>query len=135
MIGCMVGETAILSAAQVKLLNLVDNVAFVEGCFGWLLLRDDVGKRVQFGFGGRVPKVASLCLGARVDRDRLATLVPRPDAAVAVAAFVPLLHELRAFPRSLHACSLATSCSGSARYVPWLNRPAGSRRRPLSAGP
>ena len=57
MIGCMVGETAILSAAQVKMLNLVDNAAFVEGCFGRLLLRDDVGKRVQFGIGGRVPKV------------------------------------------------------------------------------
>ena len=76
MVGCMVGETAILSAAQVKLLNLVDNAAFVEGCFGWLLLRDDVGKRVQFGFGGKVPKVENLSLGARVDRDRLARLCP-----------------------------------------------------------
>jgi muconate cycloisomerase len=76
MIGCMVGETAILSAAQVKMLNLIDNASFVEGCFGRLLLRDDVGKRVQFGIGGRVPKVPRMCLGARVDRDRLASLCP-----------------------------------------------------------
>jgi L-alanine-DL-glutamate epimerase-like enolase superfamily enzyme len=76
MVGCMVGETAILSAAQVRLLQIVDNAAFAEGCYGRLLLRDDVGKRVQFGYGGRVPKVASRGLGMHVDRDRLASLCP-----------------------------------------------------------
>lgn len=76
MIGCMVGETAILSAAQVKMLNLIDNASFVEGCFGRLLLRDDVGKRVQFGFGGRMPKVPQMSLGAQVDPERLARLCP-----------------------------------------------------------
>jgi L-alanine-DL-glutamate epimerase-like enolase superfamily enzyme len=76
MVGCMVGETAILSAAQVKLLQIVDNAAFAEGCYGRLLLRDDVGKRVQFGYGGRVPRVGPMSLGMRVDRDRLASLCP-----------------------------------------------------------
>lgn len=76
MVGCMVGETAILSAAQVKLLSMVDNVAFAEGCYSRLLLRDDVGKRVQFGFGGKVPTVDRLGLGARVDRDSLDRLCP-----------------------------------------------------------
>lgn len=76
MIGCMVGETAILSAAQVKLLKIIDNAAFVEGCFGSLLLRDDVGPRVQFGLGGRAPRVARFGLGMTVDRKRLANLCP-----------------------------------------------------------
>lgn len=76
MVGCMVGETAILSAAQVKLLHMVDNVAFVEGCYSRLLLRDDVGKRLQFGYGGRIPKVDQLGLGARVDRESLERLCP-----------------------------------------------------------
>ncbi len=76
MVGCMVGETAILSAAQVKLLNLVDNAVFAEGCYSRLLLREDVGKRVQFGCGGRVPRVEPLGLGASVDRQQLARLCP-----------------------------------------------------------
>ena len=76
MVGCMVGETAILSAAQVKLLNLVDNVAFAEGCYSRLLLRDDVGKRVQFGIGGRIPAVDRHGLGARVDGASLERLCP-----------------------------------------------------------
>ncbi|MFQ6048702.1 MAG: mandelate racemase/muconate lactonizing enzyme family protein, partial [Phycisphaerae bacterium] len=57
MIGCMVGETAILSAALVQLLMIIDNAAFAEGCYGRLLLRKDVGRRVQFGYGGKVPRV------------------------------------------------------------------------------
>lgn len=76
MVGCMVGETAILSAAQVKLLSIVDNVTFVEGCFGRLLLRDDVGPRVQFGIAGRPPRVGQFGLGMTVDRDRLVRLCP-----------------------------------------------------------
>ncbi len=76
MVGCMVGETAILSTAHVKLLNLVDNAAFAEGCFGRLLLRDDVGPPVQFGVGGRPPRVRRQGLGAKVDRQRLARLCP-----------------------------------------------------------
>ncbi len=74
LIGCMVGETAILSAAQVKLLSIISNATFVEGCFGWLLLRDDVGRRVQFGLAGRPPRVADHGLGMVVDRDRLSRL-------------------------------------------------------------
>lgn len=76
MIGCMVGETAILSAAHVKLLGLIDNATFAEGCFGRLLLREDVGKRVQFGFAGRPPRIAPLGLGMTVDRAALARLCP-----------------------------------------------------------
>lgn len=76
MIGCMVGETAILSAAQVKLLHMVDNATFVEGCFSRLLLRQDVGRRIQFGLGGRIPRVGPMGLGMAVDRQRLVQLCP-----------------------------------------------------------
>jgi len=53
-LGCMVGETSILSAAGMAFLEACPKVRFVEGAFGRLLLRDDVTRRpVRFGFGGR----------------------------------------------------------------------------------
>src|SRR5690606_34294275 len=53
-LGCMVGETSILSAAGRWFLQLVPNVRFAEGSFGKFLLTDDVvPKSLRFGFGGR----------------------------------------------------------------------------------
>jgi len=76
MTGCMVGETAILSAALVQLLTIVDNAAYAEGCYGRLLLRRDVGRRVQFGYGGKVPRLKGFGLGVHVDRQALRKLCP-----------------------------------------------------------
>jgi len=52
-LGCQVGETSILSAAGRHLALLWDDVEYVEGSFGTLLLRQDiVRKKVMFGYRG-----------------------------------------------------------------------------------
>jgi muconate cycloisomerase len=67
-IGCQVGESSLLSAAQVILARCVHEVAYAEGCFGLHLLREDpVSPLIQFGFGGKPP-----------------TLPPKPGLGVAV---------------------------------------------------
>jgi muconate cycloisomerase len=72
-LGCMVGETSILSAAGRHFLNVCPNVRWAEGCFGSFLLADDVTtKELRFGYGGRPPRVPPRQgLGIRVDAARL----------------------------------------------------------------
>ncbi len=58
-LGCMVGETSILSAAGLRFLEVCPEVHWVEGCFGSFLLRGDVvQKSLRFGYGGSPPKLA-----------------------------------------------------------------------------
>jgi L-Ala-D/L-Glu epimerase / N-acetyl-D-glutamate racemase len=55
-IGCQVGETSLLSAAQLVLLAAVRKVTYGEGCFGLLLLQTDPAHPLlQFGYGGHPP--------------------------------------------------------------------------------
>jgi muconate cycloisomerase len=71
-LGCMVGETSILSAAGVAFLEACPKVRFVEGAFGRFLLRDDVTNRpVRFTFGGRIRVRVGPGLGITVDPQRL----------------------------------------------------------------
>jgi muconate cycloisomerase len=79
-LGCMVGETSILSAAGLRFLECVPSVRFVEGCFGSLLLADDVVRKgLRFGLGGRLPRLRGLGWGIDVDEERLRRLcVDRP---------------------------------------------------------
>jgi muconate cycloisomerase len=71
-LGCQVGETAILSAAGRHLAAHLDDVAWVEGSFGTLLLREDVGRsKVQFGHGGLAPILRGPGLGVEVDEEVL----------------------------------------------------------------
>ena len=57
-VGCQVGETSLLSAAQLILIAGVRRVTYGEGCFGLHLLREDPGHPLmQFGYGGRPPKL------------------------------------------------------------------------------
>ena len=63
-LGCMVGETSILSAAGLRFLEVSPEVHWSEGCFGSFLLRGDVVKRpLRFGYGGRPPKLGPPGLG------------------------------------------------------------------------
>ena len=72
-IGCMVGESSILSAAQRRLLQLCPPPRFVEGNYGRFLLHDDLTTRsLRFGYGGRLRALAGPNLGIRVDPRRLA---------------------------------------------------------------
>jgi muconate cycloisomerase len=72
-VGCQVGESSLLSAAQLALLAQVPDVTYIEGCFGRWLLRDDVARPIlQFGYGGRPPRPTSgPGLGVNVDEAAL----------------------------------------------------------------
>jgi muconate cycloisomerase len=68
MLGCLVGETSILSAAGRWFLRLTPDVRFAEGSYGRFLLRGDVVDRpVQFGWGGRARAMTGLGLGISVE--------------------------------------------------------------------
>ncbi|MFP4053573.1 MAG: mandelate racemase/muconate lactonizing enzyme family protein [Phycisphaerae bacterium] len=72
-VGAMVGESGILSAAQRRLLQRTPTVRFVEGNYGRFLLGDDLTRpSPRFGFGGRLRPLKSPGLGVQVDTDRLA---------------------------------------------------------------
>jgi len=67
-LGCLVGETSILSAAAVGFLETCPAVRFVEGAFGKLLLREDVVRRpIRFGRRGRIAPRPDFGLGIEVD--------------------------------------------------------------------
>jgi L-alanine-DL-glutamate epimerase-like enolase superfamily enzyme len=72
-VGCQVGESSLLSAAQLTLLQglapLTPGVRYAEGCFGRHLLREDpVSPLVQFRYGGRPPRrPPGAGLGVEVD--------------------------------------------------------------------
>lgn len=81
-LGCMVGETSILSAAGRRFLECIPDVAFAEGSYGRFLLAADVAARpVRFGYGGRPQPLTGPGWGVDVDPDRLAALAAqRPTA-------------------------------------------------------
>jgi len=73
-LGCMVGETSILSAAGRRFLEIVPGVRFAEGSYGTFLLTGDVTSRpLRFGYGGRVKPLRGLGWGVDVDAGRLRT--------------------------------------------------------------
>lgn len=70
-IGCQVGETSLLSAAQLSLVRTVGHgISYLEGCYGERLLAvDPVRPVLQFGRGGRPPRApAGWGFGTEVDR-------------------------------------------------------------------
>jgi muconate cycloisomerase len=78
-LGCQVGESSLLSSAQLLLAAAVGRVRHAEGCFGRRLLRVDPASPVlQFGFGGRPPVLpAGPGLGVTLDEEKLAPFVTR----------------------------------------------------------
>lgn len=72
-VGCQVGESSLLSAAQLALVRAAKTVSYAEGCFGLLLLREDPCDPVlRFGYGGRPPVLTpGAGLGVSVDEDAL----------------------------------------------------------------
>lgn len=66
-LGCLVGETSLLSAAGVAFLEMCPRVRFVEGAFGRYLAHGDVTRsRVQFGYRGRIRRRRGYGLGVNV---------------------------------------------------------------------
>ncbi|TWT45216.1 L-Ala-D/L-Glu epimerase [Phycisphaerae bacterium RAS1] len=85
-LGCLVGETSLLSAAGIHFLRLCPKVRFVEGAFGRFLLRDDVTRRsIRFGYGGRVRAPAGFGLGVDVLPAKLGALRAAEAVNVALA--------------------------------------------------
>lgn len=78
-VGAQVGESSLLSAAQLILIAAFGQVAYGEGCFGRHLLRHDpVMPLLQFGYGGRPPdRPTGPGLGVAVDEVRLRPFVGR----------------------------------------------------------
>jgi len=71
-LGCMVGETAILSAAGRWFLSMVPQVRFAEGSYGTFLLSDDISVRSsRFGYGGRIARPTGPGLGVDIDLKKL----------------------------------------------------------------
>lgn len=72
-IGCQVGESSLLSAAQRILIAAVREPKYLEGCYGKHLLREDpVSPNLQLGYGGRLPGLpVGPGLGVTVDEDKL----------------------------------------------------------------
>jgi muconate cycloisomerase len=71
-LGSQVGETAILSAAGRHVAAYLDDVAFLEGSYGSLLLKEDVGRdSINFGHGGKATVLRGHGLGVKVREDIL----------------------------------------------------------------
>ncbi len=70
-LGCMVGESGILSAAQRRLLEVIPPPTFMEGNYGRFLLQGDITKKsLRFGYGGRLKTLGSEGLGIRVKKSK-----------------------------------------------------------------
>ncbi len=73
-VGCMVGESGILSAAQRRLLQLAPQPRFVEGNYGRFLLADDLTRpSPRFGYGGKLKVLPGAGLGVALDAVKLAS--------------------------------------------------------------
>jgi L-Ala-D/L-Glu epimerase len=76
-LGCMVGETSILSAVGRIFLQHVPGVMFAEGSYGRFLLRGDiVSKQVRFGYGGKGKPITGLGWGVDVKKELLLKYTP-----------------------------------------------------------
>ncbi|NLX59835.1 MAG: hypothetical protein GXY74_12185 [Phycisphaerae bacterium] len=75
MLGALVGESGILSAAARVFLQLAPPVRFLENSYGsFLLKRDLVLQRTRFGYGGRIRPLAGNGLGVELNESALADL-------------------------------------------------------------
>jgi len=72
LLGCMVGETSVLSAAALRFLEVCPRVVWAEGLHGTFLLSGDVIQpSLRFGCGGRPPRLAGPGWGIQPDEQRL----------------------------------------------------------------
>jgi muconate cycloisomerase len=71
-LGCLVGETAVLSAAGRHLAAYLPDIEFVEGSYStWLLEKDISTVPIAFGAEGQAPILAGSGLGISVDRNTM----------------------------------------------------------------
>ena len=92
-VGCQVGETSQLSAAQLLLIEMVGSgVRYAEGCFGERLLKTDpVRPTLQFRRGGRPPLAPrGAGFGTQVD---MPTVRRHAGRRVALGAAIPRQYQ------------------------------------------
>jgi len=71
-IGCMVGESGILSAAQRRLLVASPRARFIEGNYGTFLIKQDLARpSLRFGYAGRLKRLNGQSLGVVVDPNQI----------------------------------------------------------------
>ncbi|HMQ14911.1 MAG TPA: enolase C-terminal domain-like protein [Phycisphaerae bacterium] len=67
-LGCLVGETSVLTAAGLAFLEACPRVRFLEGAFGRFMLRHDVVRRpISIAFGARPRALSGFGLGLEPD--------------------------------------------------------------------
>ena len=72
-VGCQVGESSIQSAANLMLIRSEPDIIYAEGCYGLHLLEEDPAHPLlQFGYGGRPPKIPKgFGLGVEVNEEMI----------------------------------------------------------------
>ncbi len=71
-LGCMVGETGILTVAGQWFANIVPELIFAEGGYGRLLVKDDLLKKhLKFHYGGKIPTPSGYGLGIEGNKSKL----------------------------------------------------------------
>ncbi|QDU80365.1 L-Ala-D/L-Glu epimerase [Polystyrenella longa] len=71
-LGCMVGETGILSAAGRHFACSVAGIKHLEGSYDRFLVRENLIKRdITFGWGGKAPELTGPGLGVEIDTDAI----------------------------------------------------------------
>lgn len=82
-LGCMVGESAILTAAGRWFVHLVPNILFTELAYGRFLLRQSAtGRFDTFSYGGKLAPVPAAGLGVQVDPEHLANMCSEPPVTI-----------------------------------------------------
>lgn len=82
-LGCLVGETSVLTGAGLAFLELCPRVRYAEGGFGRFLLKTDVVRRpLTFGYGGRLAARSGPGLGVEVDERQIEALLASPAVQV-----------------------------------------------------
>jgi muconate cycloisomerase len=78
MLGALVGESGILSAAARVVLQLAPEIRYVENSYGsWLLRRDLVREGTRFGYGGRLRPLRGVGLGVTLNEAAVNDLTER----------------------------------------------------------
>jgi muconate cycloisomerase len=78
-LGCQIGETMLLSAAGRHFASSVRELRHVEGSYDHRLLKDNLGKHLQFGYGGWAPALQGHGLAVGVDPAALERLTVRKE--------------------------------------------------------
>lgn len=80
-VGCQVGESSLLSAAQLALMTQIREIRYLEGCFSTHLLEKDPAEpALQFGHGGTPPELPDgHGLGVSMNREYLEQCTVRYD--------------------------------------------------------